>query len=129
MAALQIAQLDLSAQCLYDFLADGETKARAAAGITCGKGLEQTLSEFIINAAAAVFYAQQSLITLRAYIDLKMPALRRVANGVVQQVAGQLSQHPLMCRNVAGSGFDAKVHVMVGNQGGKLQSDVAHDLI
>lgn len=53
---------------------------------------------------------------LCAHIDLQTPVPGCVAYGVVQQVAGQLAQHPFMGGHAAGLGFDAEVHVVIGNQ-------------
>lgn len=77
-------------------MADGQAQAAAGAYVTCREGLEEACGQFIVDAAAMVAYAKHCLVIGAAQVDRQIAALRGMADCVVQKIAGQLAQHPLV---------------------------------
>ena len=92
-----VVQRDAAAQRLHDLVADRQAQAGAAARVAGGEGLEQALAQLGGDARAAVGDASARRVRRRAASrTASAPPRGRVLDGVVQQVARQLAQHPFV---------------------------------
>ncbi len=125
-----VGQPQLAVQCLDDFAADGQAQAGAAVPVARGKGLEQPAFQLGADAGSAVGNAQQRIAGAMGEPHLQRRARRRVADGVVQQVAGEFAQHPLRGGHLHRLvGLQLEVQPLVRHQRGQVQRDIAHDLL
>ena len=109
-------------------MANRQPQARAAACLARRKRLEQALAQLSADTGPAVTDAEQRLLVCTVQGDLQGAARRAVLDGVVQQVARELAQHPVVGVDWGGCGADFKIQVTVGQQRRQVQRHVAHHL-
>jgi hypothetical protein len=112
----------------HDFVADRQAQAGAAAHVAGREGLEQPLAQLGGRCRGRIAHGQRGQLAVGTHAHRQSAARRAVLDGVVQQVARELAQHPLVRRTGAGWRRDVEVEVLVGDQRRQVQRHLAHDL-
>ena len=118
----------MAAQGQHDLIADRQSQARSTAGLAGRKRLEQALAQFGPNAGPAVADAQLGLLVNAVQAHFQGPTRWAVLDGVVQQVAREFAQHPVVGVHRCCRGADFKIQVTVCQQRRQVQRHLAQHL-